>query len=308
MKTLFFTALISGMLTLCLTSRLTAQVVVDFEDVGSSLATDSSFRGQDLSGGFSSGGVTFNNQFGTFPGGDFWLDNAYSNQTSWNPLDVFADGSDTVLLQNPDGSANVGIDGSATWGVVTGTTARLAAPTGFGFQTLNLHNTQTAGEIIANGNDFSRPFTATDVFSVTINELEEVVDEFGQTTFVVVDSTDRIDLTVNGMPRQDWFEVDLTSTSVAGASLIGFEFFSTDTGDFGINTPAFVAVDNIELVEVEEVVLGDVNGDGVVNFLDIAPFITILTSGDLKNEADVNQDGAVDFLDIAPFIAVLSNQ
>ena len=47
--------------------------------------------------------------------------------------------------------------------------------------------------------------------------------------------------------------------------------------------------------------LGDCNLDGVVNFLDISPFISILSANDFLEEADVNQDGTVDFLDINPF-------
>ena len=265
MKTLFFSTLILTALTLCPASRLTAQVIVDFEDVGVSLAPDSSFRGEDGSGGFSSGGVVFNNQFNE--DFDFFLDNAYSNQTSWDPDAVFSAGNATVLLQNPDGSANIGIDDSATWGVATATTARYSAPTGFGFQSLNLHNTQSAGDIIVNGDDFNftTPFDDESVFGVTINELEEAVDEngnpildeAGNPTFTIVDSTERILLTEAGVPIQGWFEVDLAGTGVAGASLIGFEFFSSDNNnlsDTGANifTPAFVAVDNIELVAVPE--------------------------------------------------------
>ena len=52
--------------------------------------------------------------------------------------------------------------------------------------------------------------------------------------------------------------------------------------------------------------LGDVNLDGVVDFLDIAPFIAVLTSRDFQAEADVDESGAVDFLDIPGFIAILS--
>ena len=52
--------------------------------------------------------------------------------------------------------------------------------------------------------------------------------------------------------------------------------------------------------------LGDVNQDGVVNFLDIAPFIGALSGGGFQAEADINQDGILNFLDIAPFIGVLS--
>ena len=54
--------------------------------------------------------------------------------------------------------------------------------------------------------------------------------------------------------------------------------------------------------------LGDVDMLGTVNFSDIGPFITILSSGGYQCEADIDQNGGVDFLDIAPFIAMLSSQ
>ena len=52
--------------------------------------------------------------------------------------------------------------------------------------------------------------------------------------------------------------------------------------------------------------LGDVNRDGTVNFLDISPFISVLSDGGSQAEADVNGDGNVNFLDISPFIILLS--
>ena len=54
------------------------------------------------------------------------------------------------------------------------------------------------------------------------------------------------------------------------------------------------------------IILGDVNQDSVVNFLDITPFIGILSSGSFLEEADVNRDGSVSFLDIPPFIGILA--
>ena len=54
------------------------------------------------------------------------------------------------------------------------------------------------------------------------------------------------------------------------------------------------------------VLLGDCNHDGVVNFLDIGSFISILSADGYLAEADINEDDAVNFLDIAPFIAILS--
>ena len=57
----------------------------------------------------------------------------------------------------------------------------------------------------------------------------------------------------------------------------------------------------------EPVLLGDTNQDGVVNFLDISPFISILSGAPFLAEADTNEDGVVDFLDINSFIALLSS-
>ena len=53
--------------------------------------------------------------------------------------------------------------------------------------------------------------------------------------------------------------------------------------------------------------LGDVNMDGVVDFLDISPFITILATNGFQLEADIDLNGTVDFLDIGPFVLLLSS-
>ena len=306
MKLTLTRSLIFGILSLCLPALLPAQVIVDFEDVGATLPADSAFRGEDNAGGFTSAGTVFNNFFGTFDGGDFWLGNAYSNQTSWESGNFaeFASGNDTVLSQNADGSANVGIDGSDTWGVVFGDTAEFSAPVGFGFQSFNFHNTQTTADVIINGNgNGATAFTPADEFGFVINRLEEVVQADGSTADEVVASTERILLTEAGSPIEGWFEYDLAGTEVAGASKISFEFFSTDTNDFGVVTPTYFAVDNIELVAP---LLGDVNLDGIVSFADISPFIAVVSSGAYQVEADVDLSGDVGFSDVSPFISILS--
>ena len=57
----------------------------------------------------------------------------------------------------------------------------------------------------------------------------------------------------------------------------------------------------------DSLLVGDANLDGDVNFLDISPFISLLSSTSFLDEADVNRDGDVNFLDISPFISLLSN-
>lgn len=59
-------------------------------------------------------------------------------------------------------------------------------------------------------------------------------------------------------------------------------------------------------ITVTEPLLGDVDLNGVVNFLDIAAFIGVLSGDAYQAEADCDANGIVDFLDISPFIAILS--
>ena len=63
---------------------------------------------------------------------------------------------------------------------------------------------------------------------------------------------------------------------------------------------------DIELTVVDNsFLLGDVNLDGTVDLLDIAPFVSLIASSGFQDEADINLDGAVDLLDIGPFVVLL---
>ena len=85
--------------------------------------------------------------------------------------------------------------------------------------------------------------------------------------------------------------------------------FSFDLNSVDNNSDDFFDENATLTVSLESpFLLGDVNRDGVVNFLDIAFFIAVLSNREFQDEADITRDGDVDFLDIAPFIAVLSGQ
>ena len=94
--------------------------------------------------------------------------------------------------------------------------------------------------------------------------------------------------------------------SLSGVFPDGSEF------DYTVNSNAFadLGVDQganlqLNLVDADSALRGDVNLDGTVNFLDIAPFVSILSTGDFQAEADVNASGEVTFLDISPFVNIL---
>ena len=92
-------------------------------------------------------------------------------------------------------------------------------------------------------------------------------------------------------------------TSVGGAGDVngdGLDDFIVGADEGGANGGGYAQV-------FVSQILGDCNQDGSVNFLDISPFIAILTAGDFLGQADTNEDGAVNFLDIARFIALLTS-
>ena len=70
-----------------------------------------------------------------------------------------------------------------------------------------------------------------------------------------------------------------------------------------------IDISNITIVFTDSnsgVLKGDVNLDGSVTFLDINPFIGVLSSNGTQAEADCNCDGEVNFLDIQAFINILA--
>ncbi len=109
--------------------------------------------------------------------------------------------------------------------------------------------------------------------------------------------------TADGALALNSLTLDLTDPLLEG-QILQFGFRNTAGGFNG----SAVDYDNVQLTVTSPpiCVLGDVNVDGIVNFLDISPFISVLSSGTNQCEADCNQSGEVDFLDIAAFIAILS--
>jgi Ca2+-binding RTX toxin-like protein len=63
--------------------------------------------------------------------------------------------------------------------------------------------------------------------------------------------------------------------------------------------------DSLSLLAQDLRTLGDVNGDGHVNGLDVEPFVDALLDGSFNRAADVNADGLVNGLDVDPFVVLV---
>ena len=126
------------------------------------------------------------------------------------------------------------------------------------------------------------------IWSISVDtdiSFESGVQAFTGTGIWTVDATLYAAL-LNANPTGEiYFPAD-TEDDLAGATLIGaYEILGGSSCAFD---------------------LGDVNQDGSVNLLDVAPFIAAVTGTAYICEADINEDGTNDLLDVAPFVDLLT--
>lgn len=106
-----------------------------------------------------------------------------------------------------------------------------------------------------------------------------------------------VDQGIEGDNFDDPFGVDF----IPAGTPITIAYSTPDAESANLRINAFTVT-----TEREEFVLGDVDLSGTVDFLDISPFITLLSTEGFQAEADIDGSGVVDFLDISPFITILS--
>lgn len=215
--------------------------VVDFEDL--SLGSESAYYGADAAGGFTSGGAFFNNLYTDFGGGFFaWQGWAYSNQT---------DATTPGFGNQFSAFAGSGSGGSRNYGVAYAFfpgDAVIELPAGQVPVSIDLVNTTYAALIMRDGDPIFQlePFggpdgTRADWFKLTITGLDAADQATGSVDFYLADY--RFADSADDYIVSEWTNLDLTSLGAATKLSFGFE--SSDVGPFGINTPTFVAVDNL---------------------------------------------------------------
>ena len=83
-------------------------------------------------------------------------------------------------------------------------------------------------------------------------------------------------------------------------------YFDEDTGEIALDANGdpiiLVGSPGVYMIDLP----GDVNCDGVVDLLDVNPFVNVITSGVFNHKADVNNDGSVNLLDVGEFITLLT--
>ncbi len=216
-----------------------ASYVVDFEDLG--LAPGSFWNGSDLSGGFTSGPVFFENV--NIPAWFYWYGFAASTTT-----DTTTPGFTNQYSAIP-GS---GVASSSTYGVFFDDSfddPRIVLPTVDVVDGFHVTNTTYAYLSMRDGDGFAKQFGGVtgddpDWFTLTIRGYDALGSLTGSVDFDLADyrfADAGLDYIIG-----DWTWVDLSS--LGSVKELGFALSSSDSAGGFINTPGYFAIDGLQVV------------------------------------------------------------
>lgn len=230
--------------------------IIDFEDK-TLPGPDTAYFGQDNAGGFASRGAFFNNQYADYGGGFFgWNGFACSNVIN-TTTEGFSNQFAAYHLPagGGDGSSNYGVAYSYNYAGtnIVQSFAKVTLPAGTQPQSIRITNTTYSALSMLNGDSFSKKFGGVtgndpDFLLLTFQGRDVNNNLTGIVPFYLAEyrfSDNALDYIIDR-----WTRVDLSGLGF-GTVALTVEITSSDVGEFGINTPAYFALDNL-IVAVPE--------------------------------------------------------
>lgn len=223
-------------------------ITVNFEDV--TLNSEGFWNGSDLSGvpqTEESYGIEITQYYGSFKSNSVSFLNQYvEDWTSWSGFACsnWKDKTNAQITENQysvyaDGGAN----GSEKFAVSNGiSNFKFAEGVTKTIQNVMVNNTTCAYFSIKNGDLFAKKFEAGDWFKLTFTGFDAQENKTGTTEFYLADFR-------NGKTYicTDWTKVELSS--LGKVNKVEISLSSSDNSDFGMNTPAYVCLDNLVYVK-----------------------------------------------------------
>ena len=212
---------------------------IQLEDVGATIGEESFYNGADLSGGFQSGNAMFNNEY----------DTVFSSWSGW----AVSNTTDTVsagYVNQYSAFTGGGASQSATYAVANAYPGALvpmiSVVDGSTFSSLLVTNTTYSALSMLEGDSFAKKFGGAsgddpDFFLLQIEGIDAQDQSIGIVDFYLADyrfEDNSLDYVID-----QWATVDVSSLN--GAAQLAFHLSSSDNGDFGMNTPAYFALDQI---------------------------------------------------------------
>lgn len=179
-------------------------------------------------------------------------------------------------------------------------------------------------DVMFGGNNNDHLFESVETSVIDFDSLNSgVLPNFGNTGPIAVSGTIADGETktlialggATGVAVGSTFSVIARSDADISVSLLvgGNTVATSDRAGAGVieGLQAQAATNNGFFIEVTSsggggTLLGDVNGDGAVNLLDIQPFVDLIATGQFNAGGDLNGDGVVNLLDVQPFVDALS--
>lgn len=217
-----------------------AQNIATFDDL--TLTAGTYYNGSDEAGSFTSGGVNFGNSYNS----------AWSSWTGWaysNTTDVTTAGFGNQYSAYAGGGA----DGSANYAVNYSGNIAFSSPRVV--ESIDITNTTFAALAMLNGDAYTKQFgsvngpdgnpdgtNGADFFRVLIIGMD--ADSVAVDTVVFYLADYRFSNNTEDYIVDSWETVDLSS--LGAIKYLNFALESSDNGDWGMNTPAYFAMDNLK--------------------------------------------------------------
>jgi hypothetical protein len=223
---------------------LNAQQTIGFENVN--LSPESFNNGSSGSGGFIENGVVFSNEYHSSSYGDYATGFSVSNKTD----------KTTVGFVNQYSAYTGSGYNSSNYGVFTPDGSITFAGQGVDVHSFNITNTTYAALSMRDGDQFAKKFGSVNGPGNTTPDGTNGADYFRVWTIAHRENGSKIDSTVFYLADfrsednnkdyilNTWGHVDLTFIKETVYKL-SFKFESSDVGSYGMNTPAFFAIDNL---------------------------------------------------------------
>ncbi len=223
----------------CFTSWASAQKVIDFENFN--LPLDTFLNGSDLKGGFKAEEVFLPNRFTSSSFGDFW--------SGWS-ISTMRDSVTSGFLNQYSAKPASGFDGSTTYAVGFGNNGLKLSSNVEGniVEGLYITNNTYAFNSMRDGDAFAKRFGGEsgndkDFFKIVVKGFLKGQLSPDSVEFFLADF--RFDDNSKDYIINTWQYLDLTS--LGSVDSLSFKFASSDVGDFGINTPLYICIDQIIL-------------------------------------------------------------
>ncbi|MBO4333969.1 MAG: DUF4465 domain-containing protein [Paludibacteraceae bacterium] len=221
---------------------ITTQTTIDFEDLEvdskgywigdtTGIASEGQWGATDYKGSFSTKTTTFENTLSVSSYGQSWMGFGYS---------TLADSTvDGVYTNEMYVYGKSGANGSKTFAVAFSDNATITFDKAVNLKNVKVNNSTYTYKVIRDGNAYTDgPFKKGSWFSVTFTGFDANGKKAGETTYYLADYR-------NGKSFicKDWTQVDLSG--LKGVKKVVLTFDGSDKGDYGLNTPTYVCLDNL---------------------------------------------------------------